>query len=137
ATGQSHFDQEGISTIYRRRPRRRAEELPRHLVVQSLEDEWLTDGRDAVGRWSADPRVLNRLIQSLDLLAADAARTGSAADLRGFANLLRQAGADARKRAGQELRHRAGAAIFKHRHELAQLDPIRMGFDLLGLGRKL
>src|SRR5439155_21772942 len=82
ATGQSHFDQEGISTIYRRRPRRRAEELPRHLVVQSLEDEWLTDGRDAVGRWSADPRVLNRLIQSLDLLAADAARTGSAADLR-------------------------------------------------------
>ncbi len=43
AVCQSHFDQKRISTIDGRRTRCRAEELARHLLVQSLEDERLAD----------------------------------------------------------------------------------------------
>src|SRR6266581_2185138 len=137
AIGQSHFDQERVSTIHRRRPCRRAEELPRDLLVQSLENQRLADGRDAIGGWSTDPRVLNRLIQGVRFLTADSLGMGSGADLRGFADPLRHAGADSRERRGKELRHRAGASILEHRHQPAQLDPVRMWLDLAGFGWKL
>src|SRR5438477_12850485 len=100
-------------------------------MVQPLEDESLTNRRNAVGLGRGNLRALNRDIQRVRFLAADAMRIRARADLRGLTNLLRESGTDAGKRRRQELRHRsARRVVLQHRDELAKFDPVRMRLDL-------
>ena len=137
AIRQSHLDDKRVSAIDGRRTSSRAEELTRQLMMQSPENQPLADRRNTVACRRRDFRVLNCSVERVGFLASDAMRIGSRADLRGFADPLGHTRADARERRGEKLRHCSSVTAFQHGHELPEFDPIRMGFDLHRLRRKL
>src|SRR5262249_688469 len=119
------------------RPCSCAEELAGNLLVQSFENEGFSDGRNAVRRRSADACVLDRLIERIGFLTADAFRIRSGADFCGFTDALPDPGTETGKRGGEKLGYRPRLSVLQHRDEPSQFDSIGVRLDLLRLRGEL
>ena len=136
AVGQPDLDCERIAPVHRRRPGGGGIEFARHHLMQSLEDQLLADGRNAIGRGGRDLRLLDGLINQVGLVAADLFGIRPRADLRPFANSSGHGRRYPRKRFYQKLGNGRGLGVLEHAHQPAQFHAVRMRLDFLGFGRQ-
>src|SRR6266542_1291574 len=137
AEGQARFDYERIAAVDCGRPGHRSIEITLDLLIQSMEDRLLADGRDAVARRRHDLGGLYRLIEGLGGGAVNIFRPRLRRKFRGLADLLRDIGGNAAEIARQKTRKRMALRIVQHSQQYAELDPVGMRLDFTRLRRQL
>ena len=134
AVGKRRFDHKRVPPVDRRRSGGGGEKLSRHHLSQARQEPLLADRHDAVGGRRRDFCVLDRFEESIGLAPPQLGAGGSRGELGRFAKLAGNAGGNARKGGGEELRERELGMLLQERDEPAEFHAIGMRLDLLGLG---
>src|SRR3990172_6057046 len=137
AKHDAHFDLERVALPHRRvqgqggRVELRSQ-VPED-VLQALLDQPLPDRREAIRLRRHDLDLRDRVHDRLRLLQGERLRARLWIDPRQIADLLRDAGRDARELFFEERAQLVRLRLLPHREERANLQPVRMGLDLHSL----
>ena len=107
--------------------------LARNNRLEAFVEQFAADRRDAVGRRRPDLGLLQRVVETLSFGLADLQRRRACRDVRHLTDLASHRRGHARERVRQERGDGRTLLGPEHRDQSTELDPIRMGLDLLGL----